>query len=63
MFTEYVEHFYQIKKISNGPERFIATRRRHLNQIYGIFGRKKDLIETVNVYNEDLPKYLSTKII
>lgn len=35
----------------------------HLNQIYGIFGRRKDLIETINIFTKDLPKYISTKII
>lgn len=29
----------------------------HLNQLYGYFGRRKTLIETRNVYNEDLIKY------
>jgi hypothetical protein len=35
----------------------------HLNQLYGIFGRKKDLIETINVYNKDIINYLSTRIV
>jgi hypothetical protein len=35
----------------------------HLNQLYGIFGRRQDLIETVNVYNRDIPKYAATRII
>ena len=35
----------------------------HLNQLYGIFGRKQELIETVNIYNYDLPKIVSTRII
>ena len=29
----------------------------HLNQLYGYFGRRKTLIETRNVHNEDLIKY------
>jgi hypothetical protein len=29
----------------------------HLNQLYGYFGRRNTLIETRNVYNEDLIKY------
>jgi len=32
----------------------------HLNQIYGYFGRRKTLIETKNVYNNELMKYFST---
>jgi hypothetical protein len=29
----------------------------HLNQLYGYFGRRKTLIETRNVFNEELIKY------
>jgi hypothetical protein len=61
LFTKYVEHFYNKKKNSFGAERFIA--KMHLNQLYGIFGRKKDLIQTINIYKKDLPKYITTKII
>jgi hypothetical protein len=35
----------------------------HLNQLYGIFGRKHDLLETVNIYKEDLNQYICTRII
>jgi hypothetical protein len=35
----------------------------HLNQLYGIFGRKHELIESINVFNKDLYKYISTRII
>jgi hypothetical protein len=35
----------------------------HLNQLYGIFGRKHDLLETRNIYKEDLNKYSLTRII
>ena len=35
----------------------------HLNQLYGYFGRKQDLIETINIHNKDLIKYVSTRII
>jgi hypothetical protein len=47
IFKDYVEHFYNKKKMSTGAERFIA--KMHLNQLYGIFGRRLDIIETVNV--------------
>jgi Glycosyltransferase sugar-binding region containing DXD motif len=30
----------------------------HLNQLYGYFGRKQMLLETVNIYNRELPSYL-----
>lgn len=35
----------------------------HLNQLYGYFGRKLDLIETLNVYNEDINIYVGCRII
>jgi hypothetical protein len=35
----------------------------HLNQLYGYFGRKLDLIETLNVLNSDLDYYAATRVI
>lgn len=61
LFSKYVEHFYDQKKISEGAERFIA--KMHLNQLYGIFGRKRELLETINVRTSDIPKFLTTKIV
>jgi DNA polymerase type B, organellar and viral len=61
LFTDYVLNFYEQKKNSSGPERFIA--KMHLNQLYGIFGRKHDLLETVNIYKKDFDLYVTTRII
>lgn len=62
LFKDYVEYFFEIKQNSiNEAERFIA--KMHLNQLYGIFGRKKETIETLSIYKKDLPKYIATKII
>jgi hypothetical protein len=61
LFTDYVNDFYEQKKNSTGPERFIA--KMHLNQLYGIFGRRHDLLETVNIYKEDLEVYISSRVI
>jgi hypothetical protein len=62
LFSTYVEHFYDKKKFSStSAERLIA--KMHLNQLYGIFGRKQDLIETVNVYNKDIINYISSRIV
>jgi hypothetical protein len=47
------------KKNSQGATKFIA--KMHLNQLYGIFGRKKELIQTINVHRKDLNKYLLSK--
>ena len=61
LFSGYVNHFYDKKKNSVGPERFIA--KMHLNQLYGIFGRKHDLLETRNIYMEDLNEFICTRLI
>ena len=46
-FEEYVEHFFNIKKNANNlSNRFIA--KMHLNQMYGIFGRKQILFQLQN---------------
>jgi hypothetical protein len=61
-FNEYVNEFYENKKNAKSPaEKLIA--KMHLNQLYGIFGRKQELIETKNIFNKDLPKYISTRIV
>jgi hypothetical protein len=61
LFSDYIKFFYSIKKNSTGPQRFIA--KMHLNQLYGYFGRKLDLIETINVFNKDLILYAGYRII
>jgi len=61
IFKDYVEHFYESKKNSFGAERFIA--KMHLNQLYGIFGRRLDLIETINISADKLDDYLLGKVI
>jgi hypothetical protein len=45
IFSEYINHFYSIKKISKGAERFIS--KLHLNTLYGYFGRSLAGLETV----------------
>ena len=61
LFNDYVEYFYNKKKTSKGSTRFIA--KMHLNQLYGIFGRKLTSIDTINVYNNELEKYLTSRIV
>jgi hypothetical protein len=56
IFTNYIKYFYNIKKLAEGALRFIA--KNHLNQLYGYFGRKLTLIETKNIFNKDLDKYV-----
>ena len=61
LFNDYINHFYEIKKNSVGSERFIA--KMHLNQLYGYFGRKQDLLETINIDKKDLILYVGTRLI
>lgn len=61
LFTKYVNHFYMEKKFATGSKRFIA--KMHLNQLYGIFGRKQELLETINVKNEDVKHQLYNRIV
>jgi hypothetical protein len=62
LFNEYVDHFYDKKKNAKlDSERLIA--KMHLNQLYGIFGRKQELLETKNIYRKDLINYVSTRTI
>jgi hypothetical protein len=47
--------------VAGGAQKAIA--KLQLNALYGYFGRKQDLIETVNVNNKSLSKYLSTRVV
>lgn len=61
LINKYVEHFYNKKKTATGATRIIA--KLHLNQLYGILGRKQELIQTINIYRHELAKYLTTKFV
>jgi DNA polymerase type B, organellar and viral len=63
LFSEYVDHFYHIKRnsVKNSPERFIS--KLHLNTPYGIFGRRKDLIQTLNVETKNFKSYLLSRVV
>jgi hypothetical protein len=50
LFKDYIDYFYDLKKNSTGAERFIA--KLHLNTLYGMFGRKLDILKTVSVSSE-----------
>ena len=52
---------YQIKSTTTGPERWIA--KLLLNSLYGLFGRKQDLIETITINKSELRSYLLTNIV
>lgn len=61
IFNEYINHFYDIKKNSKGPARFIA--KMHLNQLYGYFGRSQETILTQNVTRDELKQLTLTSSI
>ena len=61
LFSNYVNHFYNIKKNSTGVERNLA--KLQLNNLYGYFGRKQIGLTTRNIHNNDLHNVLSTRII
>jgi len=61
IFNSYVHDFYLEKKESTGAKKFIA--KLHLNSLYGIMGRRQELIRTVNVRKDELYKYAITSII
>lgn len=63
MFNDYIEDFYLIKKEASkdSPERFIA--KLHLNTLYGIFGKTRDILETKIINVKDLTKYLVDRIV
>lgn len=56
LFSDFIKHFYKIKKESTGATRFIA--KLHLNTLYGYFGRKQDNISTITIKNSDLGFYM-----
>lgn len=65
LFDSYVGHFFEKKRIAtmckDDTSKCIA--KMQLNQLYGIFGRKQELIKTINVKNEDLINYITTRIV
>jgi DNA polymerase type B, organellar and viral len=63
MFNNYIEDFYLIKKTSasDSPERFIA--KLHLNTLYGIFGKTRDILETKIINIKDITKYLVSRVV
>ena len=60
-FSDYVNYFYNLKKMSNGPLRYII--KGLLNNLYGYFGRSLDLITSVNVGTNEMKEYLTYQII
>ncbi len=55
--TKYVDHFFEIKKNTNGPER--ETAKLLLNSLYGKFFQKQE-IGTVGTFNLDTLQWITT---
>jgi predicted nuclease of predicted toxin-antitoxin system len=55
LFNSYIDHFYNIKSTSSGAAKFIA--KLLLNSLYGVFGRKQELIQTINIHPSELGNY------
>jgi len=47
-FNEYIDHFYNLKKNSDKNSGTYFISKMQLNQLYGIFGRRKTLLKTIN---------------
>lgn len=61
LFSDYVYHFYDIKKYSDGPVRFLA--KMLLNQLYGFFGRSRQVIETKIITDLELVDIIQNKLV
>lgn len=62
IFDSYVKFFYDLKKHAKTDAiRYIA--KMLLNQLYGYFGRSRELIFTTNVFSKDLPFILATRVV
>ena len=61
LFSDYVKHFYNIKVTSTGVVKQLA--KLQLNTLYGYFGRKLDIITTINIKPEQVSEYLSNYLV
>lgn len=62
IFNRYIKHFYEIKKNALTPAiKFIA--KMQLNQLYGYFGRMRDLIITKVIDRDQIESFISTRFI
>ena len=62
LFNNYVNFFFKIKQTAKtAVTRFIA--KMHLNQLYGYFGRSRELILTKAVFNRDINLLLGTHFV
>lgn len=61
LFTDFINHFYELKKFAKGSERALA--KLIMNSSYGNFGRKSELLVTRNVHRDELDVYVLTSLV
>lgn len=61
IFKDYVLEMFNKKANTVGAARWIS--KMLLNSLYGIFGRKQELISTINIKSSDLYLYMKTHVI
>jgi len=57
LFKDYVDYFYNIKKVTTGPKRFIA--KMMLNNLYGIFGRSLVGLKPLIIEQQDVAPFIT----
>lgn len=57
LFKDYVDYFYNIKKVATGPKRFIA--KMMLNNLYGIFGRSLVGLKPLIIEQHDVAPFIT----
>lgn len=61
IFNDYVKEMYARKSRATGPERLVA--KLLLNSLYGLFGRRQELLKTITINNSKLGFYLSNYLV
>ena len=61
LFNEYINDMYKVKMNSVGAERWISKLLQ--NSLYGLFGRKQEIIETLTINRSDIHMYIVTNVI
>jgi hypothetical protein len=61
LFKSDINHFYEIKKSSQGMERAMA--KLQLNNLYGYFGRRQIGLTTLNIKNTELTNILLSRVV
>ena len=63
LFSTYVHSCYEMKENSTKGSAMYTISKLLLNSLYGLFGRKQEIIESVTINKSDIHKYILTNII